>query len=119
MKNKINWPNDKPYKWWAMDENGNAWFYEAKPYFGKGDRNWTHRHRSGLKLDTSFANPGNFNWKESLVCRDDEDDFCEVTVIVPKRDKDNIIKIAKSFCGIWKKLHHGASWGDPSDGDKI
>lgn len=69
MKHKINWPEDRDYKWWAMDANGKAWFCIKEPECGI--TNWQTSTLDDWKNDETFKNTKNLNWKESLVCRDD------------------------------------------------
>ena len=67
MKNKINWPEDKFYKYWAMDKNGRAFFYGKEPEII--DDEWMGGWEPEEHI--SFKNTDNLNWRESLVCRDD------------------------------------------------
>ena len=55
---------DDEYQWWAMDENGEAWFYRSKPTLVSDG--WRGVDGEGLREDWSGYHP---NWRESLTKR--------------------------------------------------
>lgn len=67
-KPNINWDHvHTDYKWMATDKSGETHLFidEPEPY----DDTWTAYERSALADSHLSFEPGNCDWKDSLVCR--------------------------------------------------
>lgn len=98
---KINWPNDKSYRYWAMDRDGYAYFFKEKPKIDDGL--WFIDEYTFAPIDKTFENTENLNWKESLVCRDDKTETNDILDGI-QRNMDNVCKIAMDAVDLNVKL---------------
>lgn len=69
------------WKFFAIDEDGDAWRYREKPKIDNGDNHWSSSNTVPLLIGTGYDTS---NWQNSLIERDIAKELLEVDLGLPQ-----------------------------------